>query len=725
MHLKRLYFAGFGRFNRGIEVVFRPAQVNLIVGNNETGKSTLISGLLGLIFGFRDKDLERRFEPWNKYQYFSGEIEFELEDRTVTLRRDFATNNAEIIEEKNGQAKITFSGSANPRGRIEDCQLYYEKIQDFFGFQSEEVFKRTIFVEQLDLETEISDELRQLISGTGDRDYLEARERLVQRFRELTWENPWGRSRMRNKRLIEHLEEELAEKRGLLGRARQQIQELTAAEVEVAALEEAVARLERELQERRRALTSLEKFQELLARKSEQERRLAEVLREKGRISELEQRTGQIVERIARDFTRLEAAGPDYSEKLHELKRHEQQARRVEKLIAQEQEKLALRRKAERKGLARGTIIAAVLLFLAGVFALFLKQVGTMMSAGLVASTAALLVSRWLALRGQPTRREIEGRLALFAGQLNMLESDTGKLRRQLSMDGAEEEIEKALFDLRSWQELREEREKCMAVLQSMRPKPAVEEECDKLAGALAATEHQIKELEQSAPYLVNYRDHSLRIEALRTEAVALETFVAKRRQELQEAKTKLAVISARSNFNLDLLEEELSEMEQRIERLHLERDALRAAIDGLDEAVAIFQALHLERLEARAGELFQTLTAGRYIGIKLDQSLQPRPVPAELPAFDEVESVALEALSCGARDQLYFAVRLALAEELSRRRSLPLLLDDPFVNFDEERLETVCLLLKQIAERNQVIILTHDRRHTRWFEPVLDLNRF
>jgi hypothetical protein len=68
--------------------------------------------------------------------------------------------------------------------------------------------------------------------------------------------------------------------------------------------------------------------------------------------------------------------------------------------------------------------------------------------------------------------------------------------------------------------------------------------------------------------------------------------------------------------------------------------------------------------------------------------------------------------LSAGARDQLYLAVRLAIAEFLSRGQSpLPLLLDDPFATSDDDRARAgMRLLLEHFAPTHQLIVLTCHR---------------
>ncbi|WP_054027827.1 AAA family ATPase [Bacillus sp. FJAT-28004] len=63
--------------------------------------------------------------------------------------------------------------------------------------------------------------------------------------------------------------------------------------------------------------------------------------------------------------------------------------------------------------------------------------------------------------------------------------------------------------------------------------------------------------------------------------------------------------------------------------------------------------------------------------------------------------------LSRGTAEQVYLAMRLALAEEASRGIKLPLMLDDVFVNFDKGRLHAVTKLLAALSSERQIIVMT------------------
>jgi uncharacterized protein YhaN len=87
-------------------------------------------------------------------------------------------------------------------------------------------------------------------------------------------------------------------------------------------------------------------------------------------------------------------------------------------------------------------------------------------------------------------------------------------------------------------------------------------------------------------------------------------------------------------------------------------------------------------------------------------QSLKFEVYSDELKDWVEPESH----LSRGTIDQLYLAARLALVKIISEDRDPVLILDDPFVTFDDRRRSNAISVLKRFAERYQIFLLTcHD----------------
>jgi uncharacterized protein YhaN len=65
------------------------------------------------------------------------------------------------------------------------------------------------------------------------------------------------------------------------------------------------------------------------------------------------------------------------------------------------------------------------------------------------------------------------------------------------------------------------------------------------------------------------------------------------------------------------------------------------------------------------------------------------------------------ENLSGGVIDEFYLAFRLALAKLIFGDKKPPLILDDPFVNFDSVRLDNTLNFFKTLASEYQIIIFT------------------
>ena len=97
-------------------------------------------------------------------------------------------------------------------------------------------------------------------------------------------------------------------------------------------------------------------------------------------------------------------------------------------------------------------------------------------------------------------------------------------------------------------------------------------------------------------------------------------------------------------------------------------------------------------------------MTGGRYQRLTLGEDFR-------LQAGAGEENILREALwrSDGTVDQLYLALRLAVAQELTP--GAPLVLDDALVRFDEIRLKAALDILQEIAKEKQVILFSCQER--------------
>ncbi len=148
----------------------------------------------------------------------------------------------------------------------------------------------------------------------------------------------------------------------------------------------------------------------------------------------------------------------------------------------------------------------------------------------------------------------------------------------------------------------------------------------------------------------------------------------------------------------------QLATLTDRVARLERTYDALELAQNTLSAARAELQRRFAPRISARAQDLFGRLTNHRYDRLTLGEDLS-------LNAGAEGEDTLRQAQwrSDGTVDQLYLALRLAVAGELTPEA--PLVLDDALVRFDDARLKSAMTILREEAEAKQVILFTCQSR--------------
>src|SRR5207244_309352 len=106
-------------------------------------------------------------------------------------------------------------------------------------------------------------------------------------------------------------------------------------------------------------------------------------------------------------------------------------------------------------------------------------------------------------------------------------------------------------------------------------------------------------------------------------------------------------------------------------------------------------------------------VTGGRYHSVQIDHAdLQVR---VQVP--ETSQPVTPDQLSRGAQEQIYLLLRLGLTELMSEgRERLPLILDDPLVNYDHARLLHALDFLAKLAEQTQILLFTKDEVIVDWF---------
>ncbi len=165
----------------------------------------------------------------------------------------------------------------------------------------------------------------------------------------------------------------------------------------------------------------------------------------------------------------------------------------------------------------------------------------------------------------------------------------------------------------------------------------------------------------------------------------------------------------------VDTIDGRLAVLEERLRRTREERDRAFVISRLIRTADRRFRDEHQPELVLRAERYLRQVTNGRYDRIELGDEddeifrLRRAPVGAPASAGDDLPRVRVdERLSQGTREQVYFAIRLAIVNHLDAgHEALPIFMDEAFVNWDAWRRDGALDLVEQLAEERQVFVFT------------------
>lgn len=172
------------------------------------------------------------------------------------------------------------------------------------------------------------------------------------------------------------------------------------------------------------------------------------------------------------------------------------------------------------------------------------------------------------------------------------------------------------------------------------------------------------------------------------------------RREEYTEKET------AYQNLQNEYLEQEVQASQATVQETEIQ--ALNLAMFTISTLSERFQSQVGDRLRARTSRILSEITGGKYREVLLDRDFR-------MTVNTRDRLVALESLSRGTLEQIYFALRMAAGELLCKEEIFPVILDDVFGMYDEDRLTAVLGWLAQ--QERQVIISTCSKREMELLE--------
>ena len=678
MQFTRLRMNHFGKFHN-YELELKPG-INLIYGENEAGKTTLHTFIKGMLFGIErargrgaasKDDIYTKYLPWDYPGAYRGQMDILLQGREYRLLRSFHGNDK------------SFSVMDLETGR--ELKLEEGLISELIPGLTEATYRNTVSIGQLGSRTdaELAFQVRNYITnlsvtGSKEVDIRKVAAFLSEQRKALEAADPAEEL----KRLASEIEEgTLREDRlnELMGRLRQLVSE----ESELTGrIERASDGLNQELLQRIEQLPAiLEKYETYreFARQGHLLEEQIEKLQESN--SSLEKDIGKLhsVQKELKEAKDLCASLPQQEDRLQQLKK---------------EKKEAAKRRAR-----RNILFGIVPAYGIGILAALLLPASARLPVLAVSIIAGSLLFLLLSSQNRAYLKEYEERIKEQELLYRRTDGRWRELAERLRISSPQElgvrqeELMKAAYTLehgrlrleelaQSRSELEDKEDLLLDQIMTYMQYFLSEDELNDSAierlkeAVRAKKEEALGKQEEMKRQLIDCR---LKIEKLRWEIAALEG----------------------NEEQLLLNKERFSELEQKQRELAVELEAVKLARSTIEDLSSDIHDSFGRQLNMAVSEMIKEVTDHKYSDLKVDEKL-------EVKVCHEGEYVPLDRLSAGTMDQVYLSLRLAAADLLLGKEELPLLLDDSFAFYDENRMKAA---IRRLAGREQLLIFTCHRR--------------
>jgi uncharacterized protein YhaN len=225
--------------------------------------------------------------------------------------------------------------------------------------------------------------------------------------------------------------------------------------------------------------------------------------------------------------------------------------------------------------------------------------------------------------------------------------------------------------------------------------------ECESSEAALAEVDAALAPLPFDAPE---------RAAIMQEKISALEVEIQNAREAYKQDEAAVSAILRQGPYS------SLAIAEERVRQLEADEAAENSRLQAIQRLRAVVGAAKAkvlagisEPVEERATTLLERIVGRPFARISLGDSMSLESVHPE----GCTGRAPLEQMSSGEREQIYFATRLALADVLGNQERQVVVLDDPLVDTDADRLSRALELIHERSDRLQFVILScHPERY-------------
>ncbi|MBQ4086797.1 MAG: AAA family ATPase [Clostridia bacterium] len=695
MRIDKIEIDGFGKLNQ-VSFAFSDG-FNLIVGDNESGKSTLCEFLLAMFYELPNSlkkttkydEARKMYRPWNG-SAFGGRVYFTDNSGTqYVLEKSFGKTKT------SDRGKLLYADTWESAGDAEGVG------ERFFGL-GREGFLKTLYVKNLDANgtvggEEIMAKLSNMETGADeDVSYEKIKAAIEKAHAQIVTKTGRGGKRPaleEEKRNLETEKAVLLQKKEMLKTTENEISALALQEAELQAerkrLEEILSLAqEHEAYEAEKQATETRNI--MSARYKSECGRLAEM---KAEYASLEKQTeNRVPEQVLVQAKELEKQCIIAESKVEEWNRAQQEKAEREKKLAKKGKQLMF------AGVA--VLILGVVLGIAGIFIHPAIGIGAIVIGVLM--FAVLAVSA----RNKPESTEFADAVSPQENAKSIRKELEAlcKMHRAISLEELENmarsfaEKEEKLPELaEKIKQLETETEQILAGISKIRlPEPRDYSEEAKLYSG-AATEEVA--------------------EAVRSVALKIET----NKERMHSAKLKLTQETAGEKTVAEV-DTAIFALENEIAQLKKQEAAYELAEGWLEKAHREIKENFAPRLNKKTGEIFSELTEEKYGDVRVGEGFC-------LHYKNETGEITDSgSLSRGTYDLLYISLRLATLAVLFEEKVPTMVLDDAFSQMDDERLQKIVSYIKKAPFFGQVLNFTCHRESAEMLDKekinLIDLNK-
>ena len=673
------------QFSPGINVVKGPL--------NEMGKSTLLEGIVAALFHnprSTAKEL-KDYVSWGSTRQCQTSLEFEDKGNRYLLEKDFDKGTVRLIDD-------------NTREELDTFKEISEKMAELLGTKSDKLFLCSSCIRQTQVseissgKKEINESLEEVVSG-GKEGTLALQ--VIQKLDDKISEIRKGLDRpAKIPGSLVSLRSQLEDFSQRYNEVRDEVSKVEAQKIELMEVNKQLAQVKEEYENARVLLEKNKQRKDIevsIERLTKDYNGVAELL---SRIRNQEEDS----EKADKALSAIE--GFEDKQQVSEFRKGldaiQNRRGHIEKdlatrdtELAEAKEKLDRRKSIRFLGSRRG-IATSIIILTGGIIGVL---VGPLYLLSLIILGAALLAittwARTVLIRDKTSISGIEERVQKMKESLDELSQGEQELLAEAKCNTVVEFNEKER-DFYYWLEKKRRAEYLLEGMLSGETVQNIEKGRQEIARKLAVEQAKLTEdlieTRLSPEEYIELERKVQRLEATRNE---LED-----RKRDSMAILKVAKHDAEEQVRL---EEELEGLQESLKHEERKGKVYELAREFISKARTEVLSSVEEALEKESQRYLAVFTNDRYKQVRVNKETLEFAVYSD----EKGDWAKPEDLSGGVIDEFYLAFRLAVVKLIFGDKKPPLILDDPFVNFDSVRLANTLNFFKTLAPDYQIVIFT------------------